>query len=118
MANLKVFAIGAGVALALFGFVQTSNAALQPGCSVGAISAARALALETIALSKTDPDAALKIAQDVAKTAPACQQVAYGAVLDGTGTASIGGGVAPSGSSNTPAIGGGGGFGVIAGSPG
>jgi hypothetical protein len=86
----KVFAVGAGFALVMFGTMSIAEAAPNGSCSRAAINRISALARQTIAISKTNPDLALKMAQSVARNAPTCQQVAYGAILDGAGTASTG----------------------------
>ncbi len=59
-------------------------------CTQNEIVQAKALANKAIELSKTDATAALKIAENVAKNNKSCFQVAFGSVLDGTGTASLG----------------------------
>ena len=60
-------------------------------CGAIEIKAATALGEQVVALSKSDVGAALKISEDVARTKSKCFQLAFGGVLDGTGTASIGG---------------------------
>ena len=59
------------------------------GCSVGALDVARGLADATTAISKVNARRATIIAETVAKNGVACAQVAFGAELDGTGTAAI-----------------------------
>jgi hypothetical protein len=58
------------------------------GCSQIEVSAAKGLAAQVTSLSKTNPEAALKIAENVASTKSSCFQLAFGTYLDGTGTAS------------------------------
>ncbi len=58
-------------------------------CGTEEIRAAKLLAADVLALGKTDPAAALKKAEYVALNRSKCFQVAFGAALDGTGTAAI-----------------------------
>jgi uncharacterized membrane protein YadS len=73
----------------------SNNALAIAGCSPASIAGAAALAAKVKALSKTNPAAALAIAQGVAATKSKCFQLAFGAELDGTGTASTGGAASP-----------------------
>ena len=59
------------------------------GCSAAALDVARGLADATTAISKINARRATIIAETVAKNGVACAQVAFGAELDGTGTAAI-----------------------------
>ena len=58
-------------------------------CSAQSLDVARGLADATTAVSKTNVALGTLMAAAVAKGAIACAQVAFGAVLDGTGTAAI-----------------------------
>lgn len=77
---------------------QDSNTVANPnkrsigcGCSAEGLDVARGLADATTAISKVNAQLATLMAEAVAKNAAGCAQVAFGAVLDGVGTASIGG---------------------------
>ena len=59
-------------------------------CSAQSLDIARGLADATTAVSKINVALGTAMAAAVAKGAIACAQVAFGAVLDGTGTAAIG----------------------------
>jgi hypothetical protein len=69
--------------------VSDKIASLQ-GCSVDALNTSKGLADATVLIGKTNAGLALKIAELVALKGSSCAQVAFGGVLDGTGTASIG----------------------------
>ena len=58
-------------------------------CSASALDVARGLADATTAISKVNAPLATLMAEAVASNAVSCAQVAFGAVLDGTGTAAI-----------------------------
>lgn len=58
-------------------------------CSAEAIDVASGLADATSAVSKVNVPLSILMAQTVAKNAVACAQVAFGAVLDGIGTAAV-----------------------------
>ena len=72
---------------------ETATDAQKPRrcrCSAAALDVARGLGDATTAISKVDARLGTLMATAVASNAIACAQVAYGAVLDGTGTAAIG----------------------------
>jgi hypothetical protein len=112
MASIRISKAFALVVLSGLSF--SSSAFAAGGCSLAEIAAAKALAVKAIALSKTDAGAALAIAKEVALKKKFCFQVAFGSVLDGTGTASLG--VGGKKKVKSPEVGGGGG--VPAGSAG
>ncbi len=68
----------------------TINALLASATGVSASIIAQGIADATKAISNTNQALAIKIAGLVAKNGSAAVQVAYGSVLDGTGTASVG----------------------------
>jgi hypothetical protein len=94
--NLKLV-LGAGVLTGALVFSSVTMVHAAAGCSPSEVAGAKLLAKKVKALSLTDPAGALAIAQNVASTASQCFQVAFGAELDGTGTASTGGGAASPG---------------------
>lgn len=80
-----------------------ATATLPLSCSQAEVVAAKDLAHKVKDLGKTDPAAALKLAEEVALRKSKCFQTAFGSELDGTGTASIGG---PPAAGSPPAPGG------------
>ena len=72
------------------------------GCSAQSIDVARGLADATTAVSKTNVALGTAMAAAVASNAIACAQVAFGAVLDGTGTAAIGQDIPPGSAGSRP----------------
>ena len=66
-----------------------ANKSHNCSCSAAALDVARGLADATTAISKVNAPLATLMAEAVAKNAISCAQVAFGAVLDGTGTAAI-----------------------------
>lgn len=92
MATVRISGAFAVLVLSGLSFSSSAFAAQPPklGCTPIEIVQAKALANKAIELSKTDSAAALAIAENVAKNNKSCFQVAFGAVLDGTGTASVG----------------------------
>ena len=68
---------------------QQLAAAEGAGCGRGGICIAQGLADATSAINVKDPVLATSMAEAVAVNGAQCLQVAYGAVLDGTGTAAI-----------------------------
>lgn len=89
----SVFLAGAVGALLLGNLITAAIAApdeLRRRCPIEEITQANLLAAQVQELSKTDAAAALNIAEEVVRRRSTCFQVAFGAALDGTGTASIG----------------------------
>ena len=84
-----VFASAAVVGSALM-FAAGAQAAIPPGCAASEVAAGKALGAKVAELSKTDSAGALAIAKTVASSKSNCFQIAFGSVLDGTGTASVG----------------------------
>jgi hypothetical protein len=79
---------------------------MTSSCSSEAIKVSQGLADATAAVSKSNTALAIIMAKYVATNGASCAQLAYGAVLDGTGTASLGG-IKKPGATNTPTEGGG-----------
>ena len=69
--------------------VNDQIASIGRDCSVQSLNEIRGLADATTAVSKTNAALGTLMAEAVAKNAVGCAQVAFGAVLDGTGTAAI-----------------------------